>query len=713
MCAMFSSMLADLPSTVLDPSLRSALDALAAAWSRHGTRNDAVVSAARFAILSHAGQYRLSGELYASHPLQVAAIVAAWGFDEVSVLAACCHDVLEDCEVPPDRLAAEIGPEAARIVDGVTKVGRLDLSPDESVSAASMSKFLAAVVDDVRVLAVKLADRLHNLRTAQHLPEDRRQRSAAEALEVFAPLAHRLGLEEPRREMEDLAFAVVHPDAFREISAELAASSSVRHEIESSVARLITRLLAEASLRSEVESRTKHLYSIHTKQVKTGMRLSDMHDLIGVRIIVPDRDSCYAALGVVHAQLTPVPGRFKDFIAIPRPSGYRSLHTTVLFDEVEVEVQIRSEEMHLQARYGVAAHFLYKTGAAVSRRVLDVELSDSLASASSPEEFLERLRRDLAPAGEIVVLTPKGRPVSLPDSATVLDFAYKIHTDVGHRCTGARVNGTLVPIRSVLRTGDVVEVLTGKKSAPKPDWLTVVRTARAREKIRKFLESAAFDPVSDGRAFLHDELRLRNAIHLVDDALFLARLAGMNGFGSTAEMFKALASGARPASGLLGLPFRPQRHRSHHPPTPSSFESELAATLDGLPYTLPRCCRPHRLEHSIGFVSRLHGVSVHESTCESLAATVRDLPPGDILRLMPLQRDASIGWVEVHAENRTGLLRDVSATLAASSVDISWSATSTSGLAVLRFRFSTRLAGAEHLLSALRSLDGVREVFAV
>lgn len=721
---MFSATLSSVPSSQVDESVLEALAALSAAWSKNATRTDGVVSAARFALGAHAGQFRLSGELYASHPLQVAAIVASWGFDEVSVLAACCHDVLEDCGVSVEELESAIGPEAAKVVNGVTKVGSLHLGSEPSTESASMTKFLAAVVDDVRVLAVKLADRLHNLRTAGHLPKERAVRTAREALEVFAPLAHRLGLDEPRREMEDLAFSLVHPDEYLRISEELESTAASRHEVESEVSRAVVRLLANAELRGEVESRTKHLYSVWSKQAATGVPVAQMHDLVGIRIILPDRDSCYSALGVIHAAMTPVPGRFKDYIALPRPSGYRSLHTTVLADGVEVEVQIRSEEMHVQARYGVAAHYLYKKSNAGDRRTRstsrpgtgpistrDEEMAAALASSGSPEDFLEKLRRDLAPAEEVVVLTPRGRPVVLPASATVLDFAYKIHTDVGHRCTGAKINGVLVPIRSALRTGDVVEVLTGPTPAPKHDWLSIVATARAREKIRKFLDDASVDPVSEGRSHLLDELRSRSASHRAEDDLFLARLASGNGFNSTTDMLRSIGSGSRPVSTLLGLPSRPSVRRTKKSPEASTFTLALTEVLGGLPYSMPRCCTARNLEHSTGIVSRLHEVSVHESSCASLAATVRDLPPGDIFRLIPLVQDSSVGWLEIHAANRSGLLRDVSAVLAAA--DIAWSSSSVQDLAVLRFRFASRIPDRGSVLERLFDVDGVQEVYAV
>lgn len=667
-----------------------------------------MADAVLFAVRSHRGQRRESGELYASHPLSVAAIVASWGFDEVSVSAACCHDVLEDCNVSLEELAARIGPEAASVVDGVSKVGLLNLAPGDTVASASMTKFLAAVVSDVRVLAVKIADRLHNLRTISALSPDRQLRSATEALEVFAPLAHRLGLEDPRREMEDLAFAIVKPDACAELQAALARTAIDRQRIETRAASAIAGLLASASLPAEVESRTKHLYSIYHKQQATGLDLDSLHDLVGVRVVVDSREDCYSALGVVHANYTPVPGRFKDYVALPRPSGYQSLHTTILCDGVEVEVQIRSREMHVQACYGVAAHYLYKLPKDKSRtQTGDPSLAADLASAASPEAFLERLREELAPRDEVVVLTPKGRPVSLPADATVLDFAYKIHTDVGHRCTGARVNGSLVPFRSTLRTGDVVEILTGPKPSPSRDWLQLVKTSRAREKIRKFLDNENPDPYGDGRAALFDELRQRGSGHLIDDSLFLARLATANGFSDQVAMCKALAAD-HPAARLQGLPLRAPARRVKVSPH-SSFEAQVRESLGGLPCSFPRCCNPRSLSGVSGIVSRTHEVSVHASECASLTATVRDLPVEEFSRLIPVV-EGSAWWLEVRANDRPGLLRDVSSALFALGIDVAWSQVSNTDLAVLRFRFSSLLNAPSAVRSHLAAIDGVVSV---
>lgn len=703
-------MTAQIPPALLDAATRAALDRLSAAWSVHGTDAAAVVDAARFAIISHADQRRDSGEMYVSHPLEVASIVASWGFDAVSVAAACCHDVLEDCAVSYEELVRAIGTDAAAVVDGVSKVGRLHLGTKESVESASMTKFLAAVANDVRVLAVKLADRLHNLRTSEVLSEERRTRLAAEALEVFSPLAHRLGMERLRRELEDLSFKILHPEEFENLVAILETTAPSRKSIESGITEELTSLLAAANIPAEVDSRTKHLYSIYQKHRRSGIAVENMHDLVGVRAVVLDRDACYQVLGIIHANWTPVPGRFKDFIGLPRPSGYQSLHTTISVEGFEVEFQIRDEAMHLQANYGVAAHYTYKSAPSSRPDRVDQELLDALTTSTSPEQFLERLRDDLAPSSEIVVLTPNGRPVVLPTGATVIDFAYKVHTDIGHRCTGARVNGRIVPIRSTLSTGSVVEVLLGPRANPSVDWLDVVRTARAREKIRKFINDQTRDPILDGRRLLHDEFRSRNAGHHIDDDVYLARLATLNRFSSVAAMFQHLA-GTNTAVDLVGLPPRPVRHRQRNKDKPSSFKEELARILGGLPYGFAKCCVPSDLNEVLAYVSQTHQITVHTATCQSCLALARDLPAGGLTRFLTLSTDHPNAWVEIAATDRVGLLRDLTEVCAVLGANILWSSTDTTGESVL-MRFRVRISSRSHaeLRAAFTSVPSVVSV---
>jgi GTP pyrophosphokinase len=519
-------------------------------------------------------------------------------------------------------------------------------------------------------------------------------------------------MEDLRREMEDLAFAIVDPKAYSSVVDVLADTSSARSKVEKDVALKLSSILAEASIKAEVESRTKHAYSIYLKHLRTGVSIDKMHDLVGVRAIVQSKEECYQAVGLVHGTWTPVPGRFKDFIALPRPSGYQSLHTTVSHSGFEVEVQIRDEAMHIQARYGVAAHYMYKsnTKARPSRPEVDKELADALSISGSPEEFLEKLRLDLAPPSEIVVLTPKGRPVSLPAGSCVLDFAYKIHTDIGHKTIGSRINGRAVPIRSTLNSGDVVEILQGTSPNPKQDWLSSVKTARAREKIRKFFSDQGKDPLAESRRLLLMELRHRGIAHYINDQEFLSRLATSNSHTTVDDLLHSINS-RLDASSLRGLPQKSSKVRAKID-TRNSLEEEIASALGGLPFVFAKCCKPLSVSEAIAYVSNNHSVSIHKQDCESYLALARDLPPGDLARFIDLDPDIGPVWVEVHAIDRVGLLRDLSEVLATlGSNIIGSSSTPQSTDVVLRFRVSLgpTLSRTE-LKTALSLVESVSDV---
>jgi GTP pyrophosphokinase len=678
-----------------DPALAGGVDDMvrAAVARLAGHVTDAsdplLCTAVHIAIEQHRGQFRDSGECYASHPIEVAAILAQWGFDGTTLAAACCHDVLEDCTSTADDLAARLGDDVVRIIDGVSKVPHLDLD-SAGIESASLAKFLAAAAHDARVLAVKIADRLHNLRTAGHLAEHRRIRLATEALDIYAPLAHRLGLEGLRYEIEDLAFTVMHPQAAAVIDAELAALDHVA--VRDRVAANVAALLHDAGIEASVEARAKHRYSIFQK-MQRGTPLSAMHDLVGVRAVVDTTEACYQVLGVLHARYTPVPGRFKDFIALPRPSGYQSLHTTVLVDGLEVELQVRTRAMHLQARFGAAAHYVYKQPG-VRRAHTDADLLDALVTASTPEVFLEHLREDLAPRHEVVVLTPRGKPVTLPAGATVLDFAYKIHTDIGHRCTGARVNGRITPIRTTLTTGDTVEVLLGTTPNPHHDWLAFTRTARARDKIRRFLTEQPADPEATGRDALVTALRARGVDDTgIDDAM-LHRLARRNGFTDASTLCVALGSRQRTVGSLTGLPAVQTTPRRKSAPAPE-LHTALDAALGGVPWGFPRCCALTDPDAAVAIVSRNRRFVVHDRTCASLAATVHQLALGELARITVVGHDVAPQWVEVHATDRLGLLRDLSDTFTRLSADITMSRTETDdGMVIARFTITAAPAPA-------------------
>ena len=443
-----------------------------------------------FAGEKHQAQMRESGEPYLSHPLEVAHILAELRLDMTTLCAALLHDVVEDARISLSDIAAEFGPDTARLVEGVTKISRLDRVSPEVRQAESVRKMLLAMVTDVRVVLVKLADRLHNMRTLNYVPPEKQERIARETLDIYAPIAHRLGMGAIRGDLEDLAFAYLEPSAYAELQKVVSQRSKESEKFLAEVQEAIRKHLAENGISAGLEGRVKRLYSIHQKVQRQKGTLEQVYDLLAVRIITDDVRNCYAALGVVHQIWRPVPGRFKDYIAMPRPNLYQSLHTTVIHGGQAFEVQIRTHQMHRIAEQGVAAHWRYKDGTNASeddqRVVWMRQLIEWAREMREPAEFLSTLKVDLYPE-EVYIFTPKGKVLTLPRGATPVDFAYSIHTDVGHQCAGAKVNGQMVPLRHPLSNGDVVEIATQKGHGPSRDWLSFVRTSRARSKIRQWI----------------------------------------------------------------------------------------------------------------------------------------------------------------------------------------------------------------------------------
>src|SRR6204780_2747490 len=465
-----------------------------------------------FAAEQHKTQTRLSGEPFLSHPVEVAHILADMKLDVTSICAALLHDVVEDTKIPLETITEHFGADVARLVEGTTKISRLDLLAPEARQAENVRKMLLAMVNDVRVVVVKLADRLHNMRTLGFLSSKKQQRIARDTLDIYAPIAHRLGMGLIRGELEDLAFSYLEPEAYNELQNTVVAK---RKEFENFLADLkdtIRKRLDENGIAAEVDGRVKRLYSIHQKSLRQHRTVDQIYDLLAVRVITDTIRNCYAALGVIHQVWRPVPGRFKDYIAMPRPNLYQSLHTTVIHGGQTFEVQIRTQEMHRIAEQGVAAHWKYKDGHAVSnaddqRIVWMRQLIEWVQEMQEPSEFMSTLRVDLYPE-EVYTFTPKGRVVVLPRDATAIDFAYAVHTEVGHQCTGVKVNGSIVPLRHTLANGDVVEILTQKGHQPSRDWLSFVRTSRARSKIRQWINLNERQQATDvGRKLVEREAR--------------------------------------------------------------------------------------------------------------------------------------------------------------------------------------------------------------
>lgn len=594
-----------------------------------------------YAAAAHAGQVRLSGEPYMSHPLAVAEILAEIGFDAHSVAAGLLHDTVEDTKVTLEEVDSEFGEQVADIVDGVTKISMMNFDSKEEQQAENIRKMILAMSHDIRVPVVKLADRIHNMRTLDFQKAHKRQGIAKETMDIYAPLANRLGLHRIKLELEELSFKYLHPDVYAQISDWLETNQVVERQL---IAKIIARLegiLSENSIPGTVWGRIKHIFSIHKKMVEQNLTLEDMHDILAFRCIVKDVRDCYAVLGLVHAQWKPVPGRFKDYVSMPKANGYQSLHTTVIGPEGErIEIQIRTEEMHRLAEHGVASHWLYKERSH-SVDVKDApqfewlrEIVNRQGEEADSKEFMHSLRMDLF-KDEVYVFTPAGDVKELPEGATPLDFAFLIHTQVGSRCVGAKVNGKLIPLSSALKSGDTVEIITDKNRHPSRDWLKIVKTAKARSRIQQYLRTEERGAaVGLGREMLEKEGR-RMGINLsrAEKDGHLATLVHQLATGSLDELMASVGYARFTSKHVL------RRLQSIIAPP------EVTDTLDSVDTALPRkkdtseqkdakgisvrgvddmlvrfarCCNPVPGDSIVGFVSRGRGVIVHTATCPNI-----------------------------------------------------------------------------------------------
>ena len=587
-----------------------------------------------FAAEHHQTQTRRSGEPYLSHPVEVAHLLADMKLDVTSICAALMHDVVEDTKVPVELITEKFGADVARLVEGVTKISRLDLLAPEARQAENVRKMLLAMVNDVRVVMVKLADRLHNMRTLGFLDPERQRRIASETLDIYAPVANRLGMGLIRGELEDLAFQYLEPEAFAELQKKVASKRASFDKFLTEVQDAIRAKMIEAGIPADVQGRTKRLYSLHVKIQKQQRVLDQVYDLLAVRVVTDTVKNCYAALGVVHQMWRPVPGRFKDYIAMPRPNLYQSLHTTVIHSGQPFEVQIRTQEMHRIAEQGVAAHWKYKDGPNAStaddqRIVWMRHLIEWVQEMQEPAEFLSTLRVDLYPE-EVYTFTPKGRVVVLPRGATPVDFAYAVHTEVGHQCAGAKVNGEMVPLRHALANGDVVEIVTQKGHEPSRDWLSFVHTSRARTKIRQWIHLHERVQATDvGKKLLEKEAR--------HAGISLSRLSGddwhrvASEYGCTrqedlyAELGYGKWSARQVLSKLAGKPLGESAEERHAKPdaTVKRMMGVDDATIlvrghgDLMVYR-SKCCNPIPGDEIVGYVTRGRGIAVHSKNCPNV-----------------------------------------------------------------------------------------------
>jgi len=689
----------------------------------------------------HREQKRRSGDPYITHPLAVATILAELGMPTQTICAALLHDTVEDTPYTLAQLRSEFGEDIAALVDGVTKLDKVKYG--ESAEAETVRKMVVAMSRDIRVLVIKLADRLHNMRTLRYLPREKQERKSREVLEIYAPLAHRLGMNTVKWELEDLAFATLYPKRFDEIARLVSSRAPRREAFVQEVIQDVIADLREAKIKARVTGRPKHFYSIYQKMIAKNVGFDDIYDLVGLRVLVDTVGDCYAALGIVHTRWNPVPGRFKDYIAMPKFNMYQSLHTTVIGPGGKpVELQIRTWDMHRRAEYGVAAHWKYKEQAVFGGRAGDDaqemawlrQLVDWQRETEDPEEFLESLRFDLT-ADQVYVFTPRGEVLALPQGSTPVDFAYAIHTEVGHRTIGARVNGRLVALESTLDNGDTVEIFTSKaaEAGPSRDWLKFVKSPRARNKIRQWFSKerreAAIEAGKDqiARAVRKQGLPLQRLAG-ADTLLALARDLR---YSDVSALYAAVGEGkvsaqsvveklVKSVGGLAGaqedlaevtLPTKPPRTRAR---------GDSGVEVTGAPdvwVRLSRCCTPVPGDEITGFVTHGHGVSVHRTDCANLAH-LSDTQRERVVEVHWAPTDGSVFLVAIQVEalDRTRLLSDVTRVLSDQHVNILSANVTTSRDRVALSRFTFEMGDPKHLghvLRAVRAIDGVYDVFRV
>jgi GTP diphosphokinase / guanosine-3',5'-bis(diphosphate) 3'-diphosphatase len=699
----------------------------------------------------HRNQSRKSGDPYITHPLAVATILAELGMTPPTLCAALLHDTVEDTTYTLDALRADFGDEVALLVDGVTKLDKVKYG--DTAQAETIRKMVVAMAKDIRVLVIKLADRLHNMRTLRYLKQEKQERVAHETIEIYAPLAHRLGMNTLKWELEDLAFATLHPKVYDEIVRLVAERAPSRDEFLAKVTAQVQEDLRSAKIKATVTGRPKHYYSIYQKMIVRGREFSDIYDLVGIRVLVESVRDCYAALGVMHARWNPVAGRFKDFVAMPKFNMYQSLHTTVIGPQGKpVELQIRTYGMHRRAEYGIAAHWKYKedVGAGVDTgRVLTTgsdtkssdmawlrQLVDWQKETEDPGEFLESLRFEINSA-EVYVFTPAGDVIALPTGATPVDFAYSVHTEVGHRCIGARVNGRLVPLESTLDNGDVVEIFTSKApgAAPSRDWLTFVKSARARNKIKQwFTKERREEAIEQGkdaitklmrkeglpmqRLLTHESLNVvAHDLRLTDvSALYAAVGEGNVGAQTVVRKIMDLFGGEEGAAEDLAEAVRIPTERERRKRQPRADAGVIVKGASDVWIKLAKCCTPVPGDKIMGFVTRGAGVSVHRADCTNAKALAAQQERMVDVEWSPTAQSMFLVAIQVEALDRSRLLSDITRVLSDVHVNILSASVVTSRDRVAKSRFTFEMGDPKHLghvLKAVRSVEGVFDAYRI
>jgi GTP diphosphokinase / guanosine-3',5'-bis(diphosphate) 3'-diphosphatase len=692
----------------------------------------AIERAFDFACERHADQLRYSGDEFITHPVGVAQVCAGMRLDTETLCAALLHDTVEDTSASLEEIQTEFGEEIAQLVDGVTKLTGMSFESRDERQAENYRKMMVAMATDIRVILIKLADRLHNMRTLGALPKQKQMSKSHETLEIYAPLAHRLGIHAIKWELEDLAFATLHPRKYAEIKQLVAQQRDERENYVEDAGEFLSEELGQVGIEAEISGRAKHFYSIYTKMAKKGREFNEIFDLTAMRVIVGSVKDCYGAIGVIHSLWKPLPGRFKDFVAMPKANMYQALHTTVIGPEGKpLEIQIRTEEMHKLAEYGIAAHVAYKEGGGGDPKREKMTWLRQLVEAESeqdPAEFLESLKVDLF-EDEVFVFTPKGEVKNLSAGSTPLDFAYAVHTDVGHSCVGAKVNGNIVPLHYQLRSGDIVEVMTAKqKRAPSLDWLKLVRTSRARNKIRAwFKEERREDAERDGREGLEDALRKRGVpMQKVSGSPLLTEVIREMGFRKGTDFYIALGQGKvstkTAAHKLLqrlktgeaveeGSEALTGGREDHARRTKDAANYGIVVKgVDSVSVRLAKCCRPVPGDEIVGYVSLGRGITIHRDDCKNVKA----------LKKAP-ERFVEVGWeggneasfrveIQIDAYDRTRLLEDLSRTFSEAGINII-GATCTTNHPMVRNKFVIEVGDTEHLKHCIAKLRNVESVF--
>ena len=635
------------------------------------------------AAAAHDGQHRLSGEDYVNHPLEVAAILADLELDAETISAALLHDTVEDTNLTADEVKREFGPEVARLVDGVTKLGRISLRTDQQQQAENIRKMMVAMAEDLRVVLIKLADRLHNMRTLAPLAEPKRRKISRETLDIYAPLAHRLGIGQIKWELEDLAFRNLEPEAFEDVVRRIARKRDEREKLVSDLREILARELEKLGIQADITGRPKHIYSVWQKMTREDKDFSEIYDLSAIRVQVDSVRDCYGVLGVVHSLWKPMPGRFKDYIAMPKSNGYQSLHTTVITHTGEpIEIQIRTHEMHRVAEFGVAAHWTYKEGGKAAS--FDQKLSwlrsllEWQSEVGDAESFVDTVKIDLF-QDEVYVFTPRGDVINLPADSTPVDFAYRIHTEVGHHCIGAKVNGRMVPLDYELKNGEIVEILTSKgPHGPSRDWLNFVKSASAKERIRKWFKSQRREEnVAKGHDLLDKELHRMHRVSLSDlPEPKLLEIANLHKYPTVDDFMAAIGYGdlsphavvmrmslnlEAPGGDLRTIPLIPQVQ-----PSPRV----LVHGERGILTSIATCCQPVPGDAIVGYTTRGRGVTVHRADC------INAVNAQDSARVVSVDWDMDATHlypvaIKIEAWDRQGLMRDIATVVAENRVNMS------------------------------------------